>query len=234
MLCYLFIRILLFTNQELTTAAHSSVTSMYKHVEKRDYPQPKGVCEFVCAQWILKDSAHCYRQLNCSLVRAVWLPLYKHTHDPPTHRQRNDSEETLDLQKWGSNTTQPHRGGCWPLLQQRRLSVFSWHSITNPPTFSFYFFFHHFSHPQIPYHTLPSFPLPRDLCSFLCSNNTLLPLQNLSNSEGKLSFIHQSYICHSYYPPMLGKRIWGGGRGKRGRNCFMKKCHNKKYMHCRK
>lgn len=50
---------------------------MYKHVGKCGYPQLKGVCEFVCAQWILKDSAHCYRQLNCSPVRAVWLPLNK-------------------------------------------------------------------------------------------------------------------------------------------------------------
>lgn len=201
---------------------------MYKHVERRDYPQPKGVCKFVCAQWLLKDSTHCYRQLNCSLVRAVWLPLNKHTHYPPTHRQRNDSEETLYLQKWGSNTTQPHRGGWWPLLQQHWLSLFSWHSI--PPTFSFYFF-HHFSHPQTPYHTLPSFPLPRELCSFLCSNNTLLLLQNLSNSEGKLSFIHQSYICHSYYPPCWEKESWGGSRGD---DCFIKKFYNNKYMHCSK
>lgn len=106
---------------------------MYKHVEKHDYPQPKVVCEFVCAPWILKDSAHCYRQLKCSLVCAVWLPLNKHAHNPPAHRQRNDGEETLYLQNWGSNTTQPHRGGWWPLLQQHRLSLFSWHSITTPP-----------------------------------------------------------------------------------------------------
>lgn len=55
------------------------------------------------------------------------------------------------------------------------------------------------SHPQTPYHTLPPFSLPRELCSFLSSNNTLLPLRNLSNSESKLSFIHISYISHSYY-----------------------------------
>lgn len=51
---------------------------MYKHLRKCGYLQLKGVCEFVCAQWILKDSAHCYRQLNRSPVRTVWLPLNKH------------------------------------------------------------------------------------------------------------------------------------------------------------
>lgn len=77
---------------------------------------------------------------------------------------------------------------------------------TQPPAppFSFYFFFHHFSHPQTPYHTLPSFHLPREICSFL-SNNTLFPLRNLSNSEGKLSFIHLSNIRHSSYPPCWAK-----------------------------
>lgn len=67
----LFILILLLLNQGETTASRSLVSLMYKHVEKRDYPQPKGVRVFVCAQRILKDSAHCYRQLNCALVRAV-------------------------------------------------------------------------------------------------------------------------------------------------------------------
>lgn len=149
---------------------------MYKHVEKRDCPQPKGMRVFLCAQWILKDSLLQTIKLRSGLCRLALLN--KHAPAPPTQAQEWQWID-LYLQKWGSNTTQPHRGGWWPLLQQHRLSLFSWHSITPPP-------------PSLFFLLLPS---------FLSSSNTLSHSPILPSPQRALLFpLFKQYTPSSSEP----------------------------------
>lgn len=191
---------------------------MYKHVEKCDCPQPKGVCVLVCAQWILKDSL--LQTIKLRSGPCCLALLNKHAPNPPTQPQEWQWIDIVPAKvRFKYHSTSQGRLVTFTTTAPAVPLLLTLHN--PPPPLYFFFFFHHFSHPQTPYHTLPSFPLPRELCSFLCSNNTLLRLRNLSNSEGKLSFIHLSNIRHSFYPTCGAKE-----GSQQQNNHFIKKCHN--------
>lgn len=134
-----------------------------------------------------------------------------------THTQgKETARRHCNPQKWGSNTTQPHRGGCWPLPQQHSLSLSSRHSIalSSSHLLPLYFLLHHSLHPRTPYHTSSSVFLPREVCSSLCSTETRpFPFTatfytlNLPDSKGKFSSIHPSYLSqlHPLTPPCREK-----------------------------
>lgn len=181
-------------------------------MKKCDYPQPKGVCEFVCAQWILKDSAHCYRQLNCSPVCAAWLPLNKHTHTQPTYTQAED---------WQWRDIVPAKVRFkYHSTSQGRLVTFT----TTAPAVPLLLTLHN----PPPTHTLSLFT-SFSIISLILKHLITLSHPSLSPESSALSSVQtiHSFLFRTCLPvraslhlsishisvtaiiPMLGKRIWG-------------------------
>lgn len=179
------------------------------------------LCVFVCSkwcparQWALEETLLCYRQLNSApvgcrlpparqtLVQTCAMHTRVNTH---AHTHARGAEMTgsrhCSRERWGSNTTLPHRGGWWPFsTTQPLLATISRHFIP--------------SQKKTPYRSTSSLRLPRGpwqtpllwqevpLFSLLHADNTIAKKSSLSSRmsfrypEICPSIHHPSFICPS-------------------------------------